>query len=448
MQAEREVLEDADVTLPEDTVWVRFVFVDHAGLPKAKAVHRRAFARRSEAGVGLAKGVLALSPDGQLHPASGLSPVGEVRLVPDLPALAPLPFAPRQAMVPCNMTEPDGRTPWSGCPRGALGRVVERLAEKGFRSLASYETEFYLRNPDGPLDRTPYAGSFALTPAAEFAARLAEALEALGIWPEQFHAEVGHGHLELSVAEAEPLAAADRRVWVLETIRGVAYSMSLDVTMAPKPFLEEAGNGHHLHVSIYALEGDAPALFDTSGALSSTGRGFVAGVLVHLPGLMAFTAPSPNSYQRLGPGLWASAYACYGPDNREAAVRIASPLAGAELATANVELKPVDVTANPYLALAALLAAGMDGMERDLDPGEPTIVDPASLTDEERASRNIQPLPTSPDEALDALEKDEVLIEALGEPLVRTHLAVARGQAASAKGLSPEDIAAAARALY
>jgi glutamine synthetase len=146
--------------------------------------------------------------------------------------------------------------------------------------------------------------------------------------------------------------------------------------------------------------------------------------------------------------LWSSAYAAYGLDNREAAVRLASPVAGAEPATANIELKPVDVTANPYLALAAVLAAGMDGMERGLDPGEPTVVDPATLSEDERASRGIRPLPASLDEALDALEKDDVLIEALGEPLVRTHLAVARAQAETAKGLAPEEVAAAAAINY
>ena len=446
MQAEREAREKVPRPLPVDTLWVRFVFVDHAGIPKCKAVHRDSFERRAGAGVGLAKGVMALDPSGALHPASGLSPVGELRLIPDLSTLTPLPFARGQAMVSCDMTEPDATTPWEGCPRSALKRVLERLAARGYRAVASYEAEFYVWGPDGPLDRTPYAASFALTPAAEYVAALAETLEEMGIRPEQCHAEVGHGNLELSVGEAEALAAADRRVQVMETIRGVAHRMGLETTMAPKPYLEGAGNGHHLHVSLY--EDDAPVLFDASGALSSQGSGFVAGLLEHMPAVMAFTAPSPNSYQRLAPGMWASAYAAYGPDNREAAVRLASPVAGAESATANVELKPVDVTANPYLALAAVLAAGMDGMERDLDPGEPTTVDPATLSEEERDELNIRPLPASPDQALNALENDEVLIEALGAPLVRTHLAVGRAQAEIARELPPEGVAAAAAMNY
>ena len=174
--------------------------------------------------------------------------------------------------------------PSSGCSggsrRGGTGRV------------ASYEAEFYVWDADGPLDRTPYAGSYALTPAAEFVAELAGTLEEMGIRPEQCHAEVGQGNLELSVGEDEALAAADKRVMVLEAIRGVAYGMGLETTMAPKPYLDGAGNGHHLHVSLY--EGDAPVLFDASGALSGAGSGFVAGLLEHLPAVMAFTAPSPT----------------------------------------------------------------------------------------------------------------------------------------------------------
>src|SRR5215204_6743349 len=315
MQAEREARENVTPSLPEDTLWVRFAFVDHAGIPKAKAVHRDGFGRRAQAGVGLAKGVLALDPSGALHPESGLSPVGECRLVPDLSTLTPLPFASNQAMVTCDMTEPDAATPWDGCPRGALKRVLGRLAERGYRSVASYEAEFYVRGPDGPLDRTPYGANFALTLAADFVAELAETLEEMGIQPEQCHAEVGHGNLELSVKEAEALAAADRRVLVLEAIRGVAHHMGLETTMAPKPYLDQAGNGHHLHLSVYSLEDSAQVLFSSSGALSDSGAGFVAGILEHLPAVMSFTTASPNSYQRIAPGMWSSAYISYGPDN-------------------------------------------------------------------------------------------------------------------------------------
>ena len=203
MQAEREARVSMVRPLSEDTLWVRFVFVDHAGIPKAKAVHRQGFEGRARAGVGLAKGVMALDPSGALHPESGLSPVGECRLIPDLSTLTTLPFARAQAMVSCDMTEPDAQTPWEGCPRTALKGVLGRLAERGYRSLASYEAEFYVWDSDGPLDRTPYAGSYALSTASEFVAELAQTLEQMGIRPEQCHAEVGQGNLELSVGRTK-----------------------------------------------------------------------------------------------------------------------------------------------------------------------------------------------------------------------------------------------------
>src|ERR687895_1921678 len=139
MQAEREARENVPRPLPGNTLWVRFVFVDHAGIPKTKAVHRDGFERRARAGVGLAKGVLALDPSGMLHAESGLSPVGECRLVPDLSTLTPLPFARGQGMVACDMTEPDAATPWDGCPRSALRRGVGRGAERGVGGGGAYE---------------------------------------------------------------------------------------------------------------------------------------------------------------------------------------------------------------------------------------------------------------------------------------------------------------------
>ena len=183
--------------------------------------------------------------------------------------------------------------------------------------------------------------------------------------------------------------------------------------MAPKPYLEGAGNGHHLHVSLY--EGDAPVLFDASGALSGPGSGFVGGLLSTCP-------PSWPSPPRLPTPTSGSPPAC-GPrpssptawtTGRPPSARLARGRQG--IGDRQRRAQAVDVTSNPYLALAAVLAAGMDGVDRGLDPGEPTMVDPATLSDEERASRGIRPLPASPDEALDALEEGAALVDAIGEP--------------------------------
>ena len=232
---------------------------------------------------------------------------------------------------------------------------------------------------------------------------------------------------------------------VLEAIRGVVHRIGLETTMAPKPYLDGAGNGHHLHLSLY--EGRRPGALRRLGRLSKAGSGFVGGVLEHLPAVMAFTAASPNSYQRLAPGMWSSAYACYGPDNREAAVRLASPVAGVESATANVEIKPVDVTANPYLALAAVLAAGMDGMERSSTrASRPRSTRP-------RSARRSAPSGTSApsDLARPGLERAG---ERRGPYRGARRTARAhpprrgRAQAEIARELSPEEVAAAAAVIY
>jgi glutamine synthetase len=162
--------------------------------------------------------------------------------------------------------------------------------------------------------------------------------------------------------------------------------------------------------------------------LSAEARAFVAGVLEHLPGLCGLTAPSFNSYHRIVPQSWAGAFLCWGHDNREAPVRVASPFAGLEEASTNVELKAADATCNPYLAVGALIAAGLDGVERGLEPPEPVQIDPATIDELERRRRGIARLPTTQQQALDALEEDELLARALGEPLLRSYLAVRRSE--------------------
>jgi glutamine synthetase len=158
------------------------------------------------------------------------------------------------------------------------------------------------------------------------------------------------------------------------------------------------------------------------------------GVLHHLTALVALTAPSVNSYRRLQPRFWSSAYTAWGPDNREAAVRVPSQRRTLEMESTNLELKPCDPSSNPYLALGGLLAAGLDGMERQLDPGEPALVDPDTLAESEREQRRIRRLPTSLGEALDALERDEVLCAAMGQVLAREYLAVKRSEVRGFQG--------------
>jgi glutamine synthetase len=208
----------------------------------------------------------------------------------------------------------------------------------------------------------------------------------------------------------------------------VATRRGLVASLAPKPWPENAGNGCHIHFSLW--ENTTNRFYDGSreDRLSDTARSFIAGVLAHLPGLCALTAPSFNSYQRILPHYWAGAFRCWGHDNREAPVRVASPFRGAEEASTNAELKAADASCNPYLALGGLIAAGVDGLERGLDPPEPVEVDPGNLSDEERAARGVDAMPATQADALDALAADGLLLGALGEELAGSYLAVRRSE--------------------
>jgi glutamine synthetase len=257
---------------------------------------------------------------------------------------------------------------------------------------------------------------------------LVSTLEKQGIQVEQFYAELGHGQQELSIRYADPLTAADNHIFVREAIRNVAYVHGLFASLAPKPFLDQAGNGGHIHFSLWDKAGKRNLMFDPKKpyGMSDLGMHFIGGILDHLPALLAITCACYNSYHRLQPHFWASAYTAWGPDNREGAVRVASRFKSNEEGTANAELKAADLSANPYLAFGALIAAGLDGVRRQLDPGEPTLIDPGNYTEAERARRGIKRYPTTLAEALDNLEHDLVLTDALGDLLTRSYLAVKR----------------------
>jgi glutamine synthetase len=263
------------------------------------------------------------------------------------------------------------------------------------------------------------------------------ALTAQGLRPEHYYPELGHGQQEMTLRYAPALQAADNHVLYRESVRGTAFRRGLWASLAPKPIPGQAGNGAHLHISLRDVGprgelGPTPVFYDAADqyGLSATGYHFIGGMLAHLPALVALTCGSVNSYRRLAPQMWSSAYTIYGMDNREAAVRICSPMSDDRAKSVNLELKPSDSSANPYLALGAVIHAGLDGIRRKLDPGEAVNVDPAVLTDAQRSARGARRLPESLGAALDALEADELLMESLGDLRRRAYLAVKRSEAA------------------
>jgi glutamine synthetase len=262
--------------------------------------------------------------------------------------------------------------------------------------------------------------------SAEVIDAIVSALEQQGIGLEQYYAELGHGQQEISVPHLPAVRAADTQVLVRETIRAVSARLGLVASLAPKPWPDQAGNGAHIHFSLWDSNGNRNVFHDPSGrfGLSRVAERFVAGVLTHIPGLLGLTAPSFNSYLRLQPQTWSSAFTCWGPDNREASVRVPSTYWAMEEPSTNLEFKPTDASCNPYLAFGGLIAAGLDGIEAEMDPPEPLEEDPATLSDEDRERRGIRRYPVTQDEALKHLAADEVLTVALGDTLTRSYLAV------------------------
>jgi glutamine synthetase len=265
---------------------------------------------------------------------------------------------------------------------------------------------------------------------------MAEALSAQGIAVEMYYPESGPGQHELTVRFARGLAVADRQIAFRETIHAVALRHGLMASFLPKIFADKAGSGLHMHLSLW--RGDNNLMPEIGGRwdLSDRARAFMAGVLAHLPALMALTTPSPNSYRRLKPHFWSGAFRCWGIDNREAALRLPTSPDGPP---SNFELKTCDGSANPYLALGGVVAAGLDGVRRRLDLPEPVSGDPGNLSAAERQQRGIDALPANLGEALEQFSMDPVLSAALGPELARAFLAVRWAEWQALKDVSLAD---------
>ncbi|MFQ4139464.1 glutamine synthetase family protein [Nodosilinea sp. PGN35] len=419
--------------------FVRVVWCDNGNMIRGKAIHLDALSRQLEAGGSAAVGLSAAQQAipvvaDAVAPGSGLGPVGEVWLMPDWETLQILPYAPGQARVMGQMVQND--QPWPWCSRQFLGRMVQRAIDRGLTVKAAFEPEFYLLQRQGdaivPADTTPFAATLAMDRHQEVVMAIADALSAQGLAVEQYYPESGPGQQEISVRYSDALAAADQHVIYRETVKAIAHQHGLIASFVPKLFEAHAGSGCHLHLSLW--QGDRNLIPDGLGGLSQTAQSFTAGLLHHLPALMAITTPSPNSYRRLRPQCWSGAYAVWGMDNREAALRVPSNFSSPS--PTHLELKTVDGAANPYLALGGAIAAGLDGMAQGYSLPEPVQCDPGTLSEQERGDRGIARLPSSLTESLAALDRDAVLLEALGEPLAKTYRAVRQAELAAMDGMT------------
>lgn len=431
---------------------VTVVWADNNGIPRSRTVPVGSLPEVAETGIGVST-VFSIfdTNDGIQFGAPGReTPSGDVRLVPDLDRLTPLAGQPGLAWAPGTQVCVDG-SPWPWDQRSLLASTVDGLAERGYTALVGYELEFAVSLPteDGaivPAYRSPAYSPHALLEIDAFVTDVLRDAEANGLRIGQLHAEYGPGQVELSLGAADPLRAADDQLLARQTVLAAAGRHGVRVSFAPLPSLALAGNGWHAHTSLWR-EGRNLLAGGEEGP-GTAGSGYVAGLLRDLPALAAITAPSIGSMARLRPGFFAGAYGFWGIENREAPVRY---VAGSELLGAdhaNVELKVSDASANPYLALSAILTAGVAGVEENLVPPAPIDSDPGTWKKKARAAAGLEKLPTTQADQEAALLANPRLTELLGPERLGAFLAVRRADAAFAAERDPEDVLAAWRWRY
>jgi glutamine synthetase len=320
-------------------------------------------------------------------------------------------------------------SPWDSCLRTFAKRALEDVrSEMGVETITAFEHEFHLQRPGSRP--APGFTLGAQREAEPFLSRLFSSLDQAGLHPEMILPEYGESQYEVTVEPAKGITGADRAVSLREVVRDTARVLGCRTSFSPVVQPDSVGNGVHMHFS-FVDDGGVPTLYDETrpGGLSDVGGSFVAGILAHLPALLALTAASPVSSFRLVPHHWSAAFAAFGEHNREAAVRIAPivKVGGRDAAAQyNLEFRAADATASPYLVLGALLRAGLEGVRNGEAPPEPLRVDPGDLTEEELTRRGIRRLPSSLEEALDALEADAIVRSWFSDDLWNCYLSLKR----------------------
>ncbi|WP_306189022.1 glutamine synthetase family protein [Streptomyces sp. MK5] len=434
---------------------VVLAYVDTAGIGRIKTVPVAKLPAAAAWGVGMSPVFDTFLADDSIVTTDVLgSPDGDLRLYPDLDRLVVLSAQPGWAWAPVDRITQEGeRHP--GCGRTFLRRIVADAERRhGLTFKTAVEIEWSVGRasaPEGdfePAVSGPAYGAIRQVELSDYTADLLAACAAQGVDVDQLHPEYATGQFEISAGALDPVAAADRSVLVRQTIRAVGLRHGLRVSFAPAVRGEGVGNGGHVHLSAWRGGTNLHAGGQGRYGMTADAESFTAGLLARLPALTAVTAPSPASYLRLKPSQWAGVFTVWGRETREAALRVVTGTLGVRDRAANLEIKPVDLAANPYLALGCLIAAGLDGITSAAELPEETTGDPARLDETEAADRGVRRLPTSLAEAVAVFRTDEVLRAALGPVLADAVTAVREGEIAAVAGLDDEQVAAAYRWRY
>jgi glutamine synthetase len=394
---------------------VRLLYADMHGVARGKDIPIAAFGEAAENGVPFCSAVLAT--DLRHTPVvDDDERFGDLLARPDLDTLRIVPWQPEVAWCVADLWRPDRSARWPACPRGALASVVERYAPHGLLPVAAPELEFFLleRDPEAPRGRRRYVDVLSRSYTVGYVSdprgvvlEMLASCEELGLQARAATHEFSNSQYEITIAHGPALDAADRGFLLKTAIKEMAVRAGLHATFMGKPFNDQGGSGFHVHLSLNGADGDnAFADADSMGPLASR---FVAGVLEHAPALTALLAPTVNAYRRVAGESLAPARANWGHDDRTAFIRV--PLERGP--GTRVEVRAGDGAANAHLIVAALLAAGLDGIERELELPPPV-------------DRAAERLPADLATALDRLSADAHLTEALGAGLVDTFIRVKR----------------------
>ncbi|MCW2970596.1 MAG: glutamine synthetase [Solirubrobacterales bacterium] len=431
---------------------VALVCCDLGAIVRGRSVPAAQLDERLGEGVGWVPANHALTPLGPVAEPNPFGATGDLRLLPDAGTRVTVSAAdgvPALELILCDIVETDGR-PWECCPRDFLRDTLQELeAALDIRAVASFEQEFQL-----VLDSPP-ALPFSLEAqrrAEPFATAVMTALVEAGTQPERFFAEYAPHQFEIPVEVAGGLASADRSVVVREVVREIARREGMRASFAPLLDPAQAGNGVHIHLNLLDAAGRS-MLYDGGrpACLSEFGGRFAAGILKHARALSALTAPSPTSAARLQPHRWSAGAVCLAERNREALLRI-PPLVsldgGDPARQLHLEYRGADAAANPYLALAAIIRAGLDGVRSEL-PAPPILDrDPAQLDDAEAERYGVGALPASLGDALQALAEDEVARGWMSPLLYDAYLSVKQAELAGTADLDLSELCTRYAAIY
>jgi len=420
---------------------VNVVVTDYAGITRGRAVPRRDYeAAKGTKTCGWVPANMSLTPFDLIADPNPWGSRGDLRLLPDPKARYrawPAGAANAMDFVMSDIVELDG-APWICCPRAFLkAALADFESETGCRIIAAFEQEFQILGPNWRQE--PAFGYSALRRADPFGAELMAALEQAGIEPEAVFAEYGRDQFEVTVAPAPALIAADRCIAIREIVRELARLKGWRASFAPKTSAAGVGNGVHIHMSFRDRKG-AAAAYDAKapGNVSRLAGAFAAGILGHLPALVAFTAPSPVSYLRLQPHHWSSSYTWFGVQDREASLRVCPTFTVGGQSPArqfNLEYRAADATASAHLALAMVIRAGLDGLKQKLKTPPLFSGDPALLEENERKRLGLHRLPGSLPAALDALAADRGLCGWLAPAALDTYVGMKKMELRLAGGL-------------